>query len=373
MGNLICTEFLLYKKVDICLVVDNNDNLELLNNIMEDDMFSDKISVLERKNKDLKNCEDGFGKKIVFARLEIDDFKILFENYIKDNKNMFLRVVGNGVGNEVNIKNLIKTYHGINIESLVDRLIISNSVIDSKNIINSMVQLIKNYDINDYLECYITNSEFKRTLGYYNCLDNCDIYKKNLNDDKLQVNNVTFINIEKESTKYYHINSTEDNKLELMGVLDIGEYTFLGLYRTIDANISLNLSDITDSIQEGNIEICDLLVKDIYGQSYMEANLNENVVASSLGKLQFINSEQKSSISSKDLLKSITILLSTSIIQKGLIHSQITNKKNIIISGFVTNFPKIMASIYNTLRVLSNNEINVYFLKSEINLSLIDI
>ncbi|KAH8738511.1 hypothetical protein FG386_001893 [Cryptosporidium ryanae] len=379
MSNSIYMEFLLYKRVDICFITntkaaDKNICAELLNNLLKDSNFIDKIHVLESKRRSFNGFDYRLNEKIVFARLEIDDFKILFTNYIENNENIILNVVRNGAENEINVSDLIKNYICIDIGPLNDRLTINNSELNSNSIINSIVNLINNYNKNDYLESFIMDNECEKTLSYFDCLDNHNIYKKELSEnDKIQINNVIFINIEKESTKYYHINSIKDNEIELMGKLEIGEYTFLGLYKTINFNMNLNLSDIENSIQEGNIETCDQLVKDIYGQSYNEANLDEDIVASSLGKLQFINRELKSSIPSKDILKSITILLSTSIIQKGLIHSQIKNKKSIIIYGFIANFPKIMASIYNTFKLLSNNQINVYFLKSEINLSLVEI
>ncbi|KAJ1612872.1 pantothenate kinase 4-like protein [Cryptosporidium canis] len=226
--------------------------------------------------------------------------------------------------------------------------------------------LVSHFELEDFLERYAFKSAMVKTLSLFDCLDEQEPVQVHGVAEKTDLSHFVHINIGKSYTEFLHFVGDSDSKR--VGGIEIGEYTFWGLAKILDLKVE-SMEDIDRAISVGNIENCDLIVKDIYGQSYPEINLEADSVASSLGKLQFTNNDQRR-LAQEDLIKSIVILLTNQLVQKGMLHSKILQENNIVISGFVSGSPKIMAAIHNTFQAHSE-DFNVFFIKSIVNIACI--
>ncbi|TRY49972.1 Type II pantothenate kinase [Cryptosporidium tyzzeri] len=365
MGNSLGVE-IFRNQADICIAINEltskKEKVLILEKIIKRDEMKEKFVILGGSLKDIELDETKSQRfLLMFIRTSLLDFKrIILEIMEEIQKKIQISIMVEDKHNQESFY-LLKDSLGTDFDKLEILLYEKESTFDP-------VRILKyNFELEDFLERYTFKNNFTKTLGIFNCLDEQEpIQLQSLNNNMVDLTHFIHINIGKSCTEFLHF--TENSCSKRVGNIEIGEYTFWGLVNILDLKIE-NMEDIDKIVSKGNIQNCDLIVKDIYGQSYPEINLEGDSVASSLGKLQFLNHDQKN-FSPEDLIKSIVILLTNQLVQKGILHSQILQENNIIISGFITSSPKIMAAIHNTFQVLSY-KFNVFFIKSIINTACI--
>ncbi|OII70951.1 uncharacterized protein cubi_03249 [Cryptosporidium ubiquitum] len=364
MGNSLGIE-IFRSQVDICMAIDDltfkKVKVLLLEKIIKRKEMKEKFIILGGSSEDIY-LEDSSHQKflLVFIRISLQEFKKLLLESVEE---LHYRI---GISLMVTNKDeqdsfyILKDTLGKDFEKFE---ILSYEKASSFN----PIKLLKsNFKFEDFLERYTFKNTFMKTLGIFNCLDEQEPIQLHGFSNTIDLTHFIHINIGKSYTEFLHF--IEDSYSKKVGSIEIGEYSLWGLAKILGLKVE-SMEDIDRAISIGNIQNCDLIVKDIYGQSYPEINLEGDSVASSLGKLQFLNYDQKN-LAPEDLIKSIVILLTNQLVQKGILHSQILQENNIIISGFVTSSPKIMAAIHNTFQALSEN-FNVFFIKSIINIACI--
>ncbi|KAH8583089.1 pantothenate kinase 4-like isoform X1 [Cryptosporidium sp. chipmunk genotype I] len=365
MGNSIGVE-IFRSQVDICIAVNDltsrKEKTLLLEKIIKRNEMKEKFVLLGGSLDDIE-LEESVNQRflLIFIRISFSDFKrLILESVEELHEKIRISVMVKNKENQDSYY-ILKDSLGTDFERL-------EVVLDERSDAFDPVRMLKsNFELEDFLERYTFKSNFIKTLGIFNCLDEQEpVQFHGLTNNIIDLTHFIHINIGKSYTEFLHF--TEDSYSKRVGGIEIGEYTLWGLAKILNLNIE-SMEDIDKAISIGNIQNCDLIVKDIYGQSYPEINLEGDSVASSLGKLQFLNHDQKN-FSPEDLIKSIVILLTNQLVQKGILHSQILQENNIIISGFVTSSPKIMAAIHNTFQALSAR-FNVFFIKSIINTACI--
>ncbi|KAK9170704.1 Fumble family protein [Cryptosporidium meleagridis] len=365
MGNSIGVE-IFRNQADICIPINElttkKEKVLILEKIIGRDEMKEKFVVLGGSLKEIE-LEETKSQRflLIFIRISLLDFKrIILEITEELQKKIQISVMVEDIQNQESFY-LLKDSLGTDFDKLEVLFYEKESTFDP-------VRILKfNFELEDFLERYTFKNNFTKTLGIFNCLDQQEaIQPQSLNNNVADLTHFIHINIGKSCTEFLHF--TQNSCSKKVGNIEIGEYTFWGLVNILDLKIE-SMEDIDKIVSKGNIQNCDLIVKDIYGQSYPEINLEGDSVASSLGKLQFLSHDQKN-FSPEDLIKSIVILLTNQLVQKGILHSQILQENNIIISGFVTSSPKIMAAIYNTFQVVSD-KFNVFFIKSIINTACI--
>ncbi|KAF7456785.1 pantothenate kinase 4-like isoform X1 [Cryptosporidium felis] len=362
MGNCLGIE-IFKDQVDVCLAINSQTSInekKVFKQILFEKNLKDYL-ILRKEGRTVSQEIDGNELALIFIRVNTSDFKkLLLENIAIFQNNIKIAVLP-FAGEENDTISFLNDFLGDELKNIE---VVTEEKIES---FNPLMFLISNFEFKDYLVSYSFKGSKVKTLSIFNCLDEQDaIQIRELNKQKTTLNHFIHIRIGRSHTDFLHYPEMSSGKL--VGGIEIGEYTFWGLIKVLNLKAE-NIEDIKQAISNGDIQNCDLIVKDIYGQSYSGINLHEDSVASSLGKLQFPNDEK--TFKSEDLIKSVLILITSQIIQKGVLHSQILQEKNIIISGFVSNFPQIMVATHNTIQALSGDFCNVYFLKPIINLACI--
>lgn len=365
MGNSLGIE-VFRSQVDVCMTIDR------LTSKKERDLLLEKVFGREEvkgRYLVLGGCPEDVGSGVrvdrefllVFVRLSMREFrKLMLESAGEFPGRIRLSVMLSGQGGRQESLNMLRDGFGEDLERFE---VVFDERTDS---FDPLEVLVSNFESEDFLERYTFKDGFVKTLGLFNCLDEQELVRVRGQAQMTNLSHFIHINIGQSYTEFLHYG--EGSRPKRVGGIEIGEYTLWGLAEILDLKVE-SMEDIDRAISLGNIQNCDLIVKDIYGQSYPEINLEEDSVASSLGKLQFLNCDQRLP-APEDLVKSVVILLTNQLVQKGMLHSQILQENNVVISGFVSGSPKIMAAIHNTFRALSE-DFNVSFIKSVINTACI--
>lgn len=364
MGNSLGIE-IFRSQIDICMVINRltfrKEKILLLEKIIKRKEMKEKFIILGGSSEDIY-LEDSINQKflLVFIRLSLTEFKKLILESVEVLQYKIRISIITANRDDQDSFYILKDSLGKDFEKF-------EVVLDEKTSHFNPIKLLKtSFRLEDFLERYTFKSTFTKTLGIFNCLDEQEPIQCHEISNMFDLTHFIHINIGKSYTEFLHY--IDDSCFKRVGSIDIGEYSFWGLAKFLNLKVE-SMENIENAISIGNIQNCDLIVKDIYGQSYPQINLEGDSVASSLGKLQFLNYDQKNFVP-EDLIKSIVILLTNQLVQKGILHSQILQENNIIISGFVTSLPKIMAVINNTFQALSK-DFNVFFIKSIINIACI--
>lgn len=365
MGNSLGIE-VFRSQVDVCMTIDGQTSRRerdfLLEKIVRREDMKGRYLVLGGSPEDIGSgvCVSG-EFFLVFVRLGMREFReLMLESVGEFPRRIRLSVMLSGRGGRQESLFTLRDGFGEDLERF-------EVVLDERtDSFDPLEVLVSNFGFEDFLERYTFRDGFVKTLGFFNCLDERELIRVRGLAQTMDLSHFIHINIGQSYTEFLHYE--EGSRSKRVGSIEIGEYTLWGLAGILDLRVE-SMEDIDRAISLGNIKNCDLIVKDIYGQSYPEINLEEDSVASSLGKLQFLNSDQRS-LAPEDLIKSVVILLTNQLVQKGMLHSQILQENNIVISGFVSGSQKIMAAIHNTFRALSE-DFNVSFIKSVINIACI--
>jgi len=114
----------------------------------------------------------------------------------------------------------------------------------------------------------------------------------------------------KSGVSYYRVNADESYS-KVSGSL-IGESTFAGLIRILARK--KNVEDALEASAKGDNRNVDMCVKDIYGSGYKTIGLPGDVLASSMGRAQFLDQEE---INPDDTCRSLLYIISLNVAQLG--------------------------------------------------------
>jgi len=123
---------------------------------------------------------------------------------------------------------------------------------------------------------------------------------------------------------------TEEGKTERVSGSIIGEATFAGLIRLLAGYE--NYMEALDEGLTGDYTAVDLTVGDIYGGHCEDLGLPDELLASSLGKAQYVKDPK--SLKPKDLAKSIIIMFAINIGMMANMVAESADLENIIFQGF---------------------------------------
>ena len=144
-----------------------------------------------------------------------------------------------------------------------------------------------------------------------------------------------------------------DKNYERIGGTNMGGTTFYKLCQAITKE--MRFDKILKSSEKGDSNKVDMLVKDIYGTSYL--NLDEDVVASSFGKYNFKNNKN-------DIIASLLKMFCYNISHIVSLYCKIHNISDVIFTGFFTNNNvQVIKKINYGLNYWSKGKINDYYLK----------
>ena len=131
--------------------------------------------------------------------------------------------------------------------------------------------------------------------------------------------------------------------------------------------------EILELAEKGDHRNVDMLVKDIYGGNYDALGLNDELIASSLGKTARSVHESFSTrenhlnkFKQEDLVKSILVMICYDLSQIASLHARIHNVKKIYFGGyFIHNSTLLMKFLKHGINYWSQNTIECLFMRHE--------
>ncbi|CAF0848455.1 unnamed protein product [Brachionus calyciflorus] len=161
-----------------------------------------------------------------------------------------------------------------------------------------------------------------------------------------------------------------DDNFQRVGGSTIGGATLWGLGSLLtDAK---NFDEIIELAEKGDNRNVDMLVKDIYGGSYDLLGLNDDLIASSLGKTTRSSHESVSreeylkKFKQEDLARSVLIMICYDISQIATLHARIHNIDRIYFGGyFIHNCRVNMKFLKHGISYWSQGKMECLFLRHE--------
>ena len=150
---------------------------------------------------------------------------------------------------------------------------------------------------------------------------------------------------------------TSKNSYERLGGSSFGATTYWSLVQ-LCCNYNDPIKAVMDGLDGDNSKI-DLSVYDIFGGSYENFNLPDDLIASSFGKIKRYN--DLSIIENKDISRSLMILFCLCNGQIMSLLSKQENIKKVIIFGNPFPAYELMQLFQTTVSFMTNNEAEVYF------------
>jgi type II pantothenate kinase len=123
---------------------------------------------------------------------------------------------------------------------------------------------------------------------------------------------------------------TSPGKFERVSGSSLGGGTYWGLCRLLTGCDSYE--KVLDLAESGNAAEVDMLVKDIYGGSYDQMNLNASMVASSFGKL-VMKTNPREGVKEEDLAIALLMMITNNIGQVAYLNAQLHNCSKIFFVG----------------------------------------
>lgn len=135
----------------------------------------------------------------------------------------------------------------------------------------------------------------------------------------------------------------------------------MGVLRIIN-----RFSDPTEALNgavEGDSTDVDMSVGDIYGGEYKGLKLDQNMIASSFGKLQKVNDPlgPNSNIKGNDIAKSLLTMVSVNTLIMSKMLAQIENIKNVVWIGAHVDILEYMQMSQDAFKVVNNQECKLIF------------
>ena len=162
-----------------------------------------------------------------------------------------------------------------------------------------------------------------------------------------------------------------DTSFKRIGGSTIGGATLWGLGSLLtDAK---GFEEILELAEKGDNRDVDMLVKDIYGGNYDLLGLDEELIASSLGKTTRsahervgTREEYLSKFKQEDLVKSILVMICYDLSQIASLHARIHDVKKIYFGGyFIHNSLLTMKFLKHGISYWSQNQIECLFMRHE--------
>lgn len=153
----------------------------------------------------------------------------------------------------------------------------------------------------------------------------------------------------------YRIDSID--KLTRLGGSTFGATTYWSL-----VSLACGYDDPEEAVSEGikgNNELIDLSVGDIYGGSYEKFSLSSQLIASSFGKLKYV--QDLSLVERKDISRSLLTLLCVSISQITANIAKMSNVDKVIVLGLPFNCLEFMQMIQMGTNYFSGETVKALF------------
>jgi bifunctional damage-control phosphatase, subfamily II, fusion protein len=165
-----------------------------------------------------------------------------------------------------------------------------------------------------------------------------------------------------------------DEKFQRIGGSTVGGATLWGLGSLLTDAVGFD--EILDLAEKGDNTNVDMLVKDIYGGKYNYVDLNEDLIACSLGKTtrskldndnKTLTREQHlAKFKPEDLIKSILVMICFDLTQIACLHAKLNNIKKIYFGGyFIRNCELTMRFLKHGVLYWSQGECECLFLRHE--------
>ncbi len=122
------------------------------------------------------------------------------------------------------------------------------------------------------------------------------------------------------------------SKFERVSGSSIGGGTFLGLCRLLTGANDFDMA--LDMASEGDSDVADMVVGDIYGRGYNKFQLSSETLASSFGKVG-MSEDPRSNLSDNDISKSLVVMITMNIGQVAYLNAKLHDTSTIF---FVGNF-----------------------------------
>jgi pantothenate kinase len=181
-----------------------------------------------------------------------------------------------------------------------------------------------------------------------------NVTQKNYVDLKESLFPLLFSNII-EGVSIYRAESSD--KIERVGGTTLGASTYWAL-----VNLACDYQDPETAVKEaikGNNELIDLSVGDIYGGSYEQFGLNSSLIASSFGKLKYVN--DISEVKNQDISRSLLTLLCVTSSQTIALLAKNQGIDKIIVLGNPFESLEIFQMIQMTTNYYTANTVKCYF------------
>ena len=131
-----------------------------------------------------------------------------------------------------------------------------------------------------------------------------------------------------------------DEKFERIGGSCLGGATLWGLGSLLTT--ANGFDEILELAEKGDNTSVDMLIKDIYGSGYDNLGLDENLIASSLGKVtrstldnsKCSREEYLKKFKEEDLVKSILIMICYDLSQLACLHAKLHDVKRVFFGGY---------------------------------------
>lgn len=133
-----------------------------------------------------------------------------------------------------------------------------------------------------------------------------------------------------QQTNIYLLQVDEEGKFERVSGSIIGESTFASLIRLLAGYE--NCMEALDEGMKGDYRVVDMTVGDIYGGGCADLGLPEDLLASSMGKAQYIKNKDK--VEPRDLAKSIMAMFCINIALMTNLVADSEGIKTVIVQGF---------------------------------------
>jgi pantothenate kinase len=180
------------------------------------------------------------------------------------------------------------------------------------------------------------------------------VTKKNYIDLKDSLFPLVFANII-EGTSMYRAESVD--KIERIGGTTLGASTYWNL-----VSLCCDYEDPEEAVKDaikGNNELIDLSVGDIYGGSYEQFGLNSCLIASSFGKLKYVNDIKE--VKKEDISRSLLTLLCVTTSQMTALLAKTHSIDKIIILGNPFESLEFLQMIQMATNYFSQDSVKSYF------------
>uniref|UniRef100_A0A8C7Q4Q3 4'-phosphopantetheine phosphatase n=1 Tax=Oncorhynchus mykiss TaxID=8022 RepID=A0A8C7Q4Q3_ONCMY len=151
-----------------------------------------------------------------------------------------------------------------------------------------------------------------------------------------------------------------EDTFERVGGSSIGGGTFWGLGALLTK--TKRFDELLQLASKGQHTSVDMLVKDIYGGSYVSLGLTGDLIASSFGKSATADKE----FSKEDMAKSLLHMISNDIGQLACLYARLHNLTRVYFGGFfIRGHPVTMHTITYSINFFTKGEVQALFLRHE--------